>query len=215
MPTKILFSQTDRKGLQDTFKFGGGKNTIIANDDDTSTYGYIIDGGGGDDTITGSDFSGLGIFDPTADARTKFGDVLIGGFGSDTITGGAGDDTIYGGNEDGSDGGKGKDPVVSNELVGDTRFESVADGFTFGSDDIFGGNGVSNSIYGDNFGTLTLGSGAVITGGDDELVGGNGLADEFLFNNLIGDSQFLSAGGGAGFTGGNDTLTGGSGVAGS
>ena len=33
MPTKILDSQAGRDGSQKSFKFVGGKNTIIANDD--------------------------------------------------------------------------------------------------------------------------------------------------------------------------------------
>ena len=63
MPTKMLDSQTDRKGNQDTFKFGGGANTIFADDIfagnvDVLGYGYIINGGGGDDTIFGSEYAG-------------------------------------------------------------------------------------------------------------------------------------------------------------
>lgn len=216
MPTKLLDSQAGRSEVQKTYKFGGGKNEIRATDDETSSYGYIIDGGGGDDMIFGSDFEGLTGTGTIVDPRTLNGDLLIGGMGSDTIVGGAGDDWIYGGNEDGSDGGKGKDPVVSNTLVGDTSFGSVGidDTVIFGSDHIFGGDGVSNVIYGDNEGFLSLGAGSTTTGGDDYLRGGDGSSGVFLRNDLIGDTQGISAEAesSASFTGGNDKLVGGSGV---
>jgi hypothetical protein len=217
MPTKILPSPFARDGITPKlFKFGGGKNTTIAQDDGSGT-GYIINAGGGDDTVTGSssadDITGGSGMDDISGGGGN--DTLNGGTGSDSIVGGAGDDTINGGELGGTDGDSRKDPDVSNHLVGDTEFGIVAGGATvvFGNDTITGGDGVDNNIYGDNFKTLSLGAGSVFTGGNDILSGGNGLAGEFLFNTINGDSQFLSdGGGGASFTGGNDTLTGGSGV---
>ena len=223
MPTKTLTSQTDRKEIQATFKFGGGKNEITAIDDEVAGYGYIINAGGGDDTIFGSDFTGLGfsdpVFDPlTDDARTEFGDLLIGGMGSDSIVGGGGDDWIYGGNEDGSDGGKGKDPEVSNHLVGDTEFGSVDadDTVIFGSDHIFGGNGVDNTIYGDS-NTLVLGADASFTGGIDIIQGGedstNLLYGDVAFGFNVSDPEApLNITIGATFTGGGDIISGGAGT---
>lgn len=218
MPTKLLDSQAGRSEVQKTYKFGGGKNEIRATDDETSSYGYIIDGGGGDDMIFGSDFEGLTGTGTIVDLRTLNGDLLIGGMGSDTIVGGAGDDWIYGGNEDGSDGGKGKDPVVSNNLTGDNE-NVLFDGGTYtgGNDTIFGGNGVTNNIYGDVRLTVVFSAGDSFFGGDDTLTGGDSTADEMAFNYIYGDAHyvFFTAGGGANgesFTGGDDTLTGGSGA---
>jgi hypothetical protein len=216
MPTKTLSSQTGNKGIQVANKFGGGANTVIAIDDGTSDYGYIIDGGGGDDLITGSDYVFDGVADTGTilDPRTENGDLLIGGDGSDVIIGGLGDDWIFGGAEDGTDGGKGKDPVVKNDLYGD--FDNLAVGanqsVTGFADHIFGGNGVDNSMYGDNFGTLSLGTNALFTGGNDEITGGDGPNGEFVNNLLIGDTQNVLGSSNNSFTGGHDTLTGGSGV---
>ncbi len=204
MPTKVLDSQAGRNGVQKTFNFGGGKNTIDANDDGVSAYGYIIKSGGGDDIIIGSDFTGPPpsatgtiVADPTLN-----GDLLIGGMGSDTIVGGAGDDWIYGGNEDGSDGGKGKNPIVFNSLAGEIQRESLSPGETFtGGDDVItagGGIGVSNFMYGD----VQSISGDVTTtfvGGDDTLIGGANSTDD-----MVGD--FSSTGGAIATTGGLDTF---------
>jgi hypothetical protein len=162
MPTKILTSPFERDGATPKlFKFGGGANTIIAQDDGSST-GYIIDAGGGNDTVTGSS-SGDDITGGSgADSIDGGGgdDTLIGGTGSDSILGGAGNDTIFGGETDGTDADSRKDPDVSNRLIGDTDNGGVAADatVTFGIDTISGGNGVDNTIYGDNFGTLTLGA---------------------------------------------------------
>ena len=209
MPTKELFSQTDRKGLQDTFKFGGGANTIFAFGDVVvvvdpeiedftleSPYGYIINGGGGNDTIYGSDYTGPpdtsngGIPDPEFVLETATGDLLIGGDGSDTVIGGAGDDTIYGGNLDGSDKGKGKGGVPTNILVGDG--ERVDDEDPATADPL---SADVNFLNGLDF-----------TGGDDVLNGANAST-----NNMYGDAVNVTMVAGLTFYGGNDTLNGGDG----
>jgi len=203
MPTKILNSPFNKKGILKAFKFGGGANTIIANDDG-SGQGYTINSGGGNDTVTGS------IND----------DIITGGTGSDDITGGLGNDTIFGGQDAaGADAAKGKNAILVNNLYGDfgdPSGHSLAAGasLTTGNDTIVGGNGGNNNLYGDNFGTLSLGAGSTFIGGNDTMTGGSGLNGEFGFNNLIGDTQniFAAGGSGASFTGGNDTLTGGSGA---
>ncbi len=211
MPSKTLTSQTDRKGNQDIFKFGGGKNTIFANDDvdafgNGSGYGYIINGGGGDDTIFGSDFTGPPAF-PTGtivDNRTLNGDLLIGGDGSDIVVGGLGNDTIFGGNEGGSDKGKGKGGVATNKLIGDGGFDATdptnillidsltVDGAPDGEtgvsapsydDKITGGDASNNDIYGDYVNVTLTGNTTVYVGGSDTLKGGNN-DDGLLFGDL-------------------------------
>ncbi len=196
---KMLTSQAGRGMVQKTYKFGGGKNEIRAEDDGGSTFGYIINSGGGDDMIFGSDFSGRGTFDSTADPRTEFGDLLIGGDGSDHIQGGLGDDTIYGGNEDGSDDAKGKDAFVSNSLFGDIQFDSSAVDVTLGSDVLIGGSGdgsipVFNIMVGDS---QSVSGAGTFTGGADRLVSGTNANDT-----MTGDF----GGGAAAKIGGADTF---------
>ncbi len=220
MPTKYLTTPFARdETTQRSYKFGGGANTIttkngILDDLDPKfepySIGYLINAGGGDDSISGSDIGAPG---------SGVGDTLIGGTGSDTISGGLGDDTIFGGNEDGTDGGKGKDPVVSNNLTGDNE-KVLFDGGTYtgGNDTIFGGNGVTNNIYGDVRLTVVFSAGDSFFGGDDTLTGGDSTANDMAFNNIFGDARsvFFTAGDGANgesFTGGDDTLTGGNGAA--
>ena len=180
----MLTSQTDRKGLQKTYKFGGGKNEIIADDDGVAGFGYIINAGGGDDTIIGSDFTGIGFtglpFDSlTDDARTEFGDLLIGGDGSDTIEGGLGNDTIFGGNEDGSDSAKGKDAEPRNLLFGDANRLVTAGTYTGGNDVLVGGADGSNLMVGDV--GLVIGT-DIVNGGNDILISGMNSDD-----NMTGD----------------------------
>lgn len=194
MPTKVLASPADRRGLQDTFNFGGGTNDVFALDDNSVSFGYIINGGGGDDNIfsAGSD------------------DLLIGGSGNDTIFGGGGSDTIYGGDTDGSDGAKGPGGAVTNLLVGDGTFDPVTlvtDGsitvngtVVAAGDTIVGGNGVINEIYGDHI-NVTVESGSY-TGGNDVLTGGNDGK-----NTIFGDGDNATVLAGASLTGGNDTIT--------
>ena len=216
---KMLTSQADRNDAQKIYKFGGGKNEIIADDDLVSTFGYVIKSGGGDDMIFGSDFTGRGVFDVNADPRTQYGDLLIGGDGSDTIEGGLGDDTIYGGNEDGTDASKGQNPPPTNELTGDNQTVDFGiDGtYTGGDDSIFGGDGSTNNINGDARFTVVFSAGDSFFGGDDTLTGGDSTADDTAFNSNFGDARSVSftADGGANgesFTGGDDTLTGGNGA---
>ncbi|MFQ5565980.1 MAG: hypothetical protein ACE5EU_06430 [Paracoccaceae bacterium] len=223
MPTKTLTSQTDRKGIQKTFKFGGGKNTVIAVDDGASSYGYIIDGGGGDDTIFGSEFAGFAGTGTNVDARTLLGDLLIGGDGSDTVAGGDGEDTIYGGNEDGSDASKGRNPPPTNLLVGDGGFDgsgALVDALTVAADadvsasndTIFGGNGATNTIYAD-YNLITLSAGlpgtTTYTGGDDTATGGSDDGTVGATNTIYGDGNTVVLQANTSFTGGGDTLTGG------
>jgi len=200
MPTKVLDSQAGRNGVQKTFKFGGGSNEIRAEDDGTSAYSYIINAGGGDDMIFGSDFTTRFGTGTMVDDRTTNGDLLIGGMGSDTIVGGAGDDWIYGGNEDGSDGGKGKAPIVTNILYGEQGFVylSYDETFTGGDDVITAGNDVRNFLYGDIQSANGVDATSVFNFGDDTLIGGTG-EDDF-----IGDSS--SSGGTKTINGGADTF---------
>ena len=216
----MLTSQTDRKGLQKTYKFGGGKNEIIADDDGVAGFGYIINAGGGDDTIIGSDFTGIGFtglpFDSlTDDARTEFGDLLIGGDGSDTIEGGLGNDTIFGGNEDGSDSAKGKDAEPRNLLFGDANRLVTAGTYTGGNDVLVGGADGSNVMFGDvqsadGTGTFNGGNDILISGmnADDSMVGdfssGSathiGGSDTFVFGPNNGADQIVDFGSVADFT---------------
>jgi hypothetical protein len=214
MPTKVLDSQADRNGLQSVFTFGGGSDTVFANDDRGSPFGYIINTGGGDDTIFGSDYAGAGA--SVVDPRTDSGDVLVGGDGSDNIFGSAGDDTIYGGHQDGSlDASKGQSPAPQNLLVGDG--ERMADGsisarvtfvsgntFTGGNDTLYGGNGATNnSMFGDATIVQTQ-AGHVFNGGDDKLVAGDG-----AFNVMTGDATSITGVGTV--NGGDDVLISGTG----
>ena len=233
MPLKELFSQADRNGLQKTFKFGGGANTVFAEDDAITAraFGYIINGSGGNDTIFGSD--------------SLFDDLLIGGDGSDVIVGGLGNDTIHGGNEsDGSDKAKGKSGLPTNTLYGDGGFDAsdpdnivlidllkvsgAPDAVTGVSapsygDTITGGDGSTNDIYGD-YVTVTLTGNAtaddapVYIGGSDTLDGGDN--DDALLvvsvdgndlpqNNIYGDAEYLTLGENTEYTGGVDHITGG------
>ena len=195
MPTKMLDSQAGRGGVQKTYKFGGGKNEIRAEDDGGSTFGYIINSGGGDDMIFGSDFSGRWTFDSTADPRTEFGDLLVGGDGSDNIEGGLGNDTIFGGNEDGSDSAKGKDAVVRNILYGEADILDTAGTYDAGNDVLVGGADGSNVMVGD---VGIAGGGGIFNGGNDILISGMNADD-----NMTGD--FGSARG-ATIYGGEDTF---------
>ena len=218
MPTKILTSPFGRDGLPKLFKFGGGKNTIIAQDH-PSGVGYIIDAGGGDDTVIGSSFDdditgGSGMDEITGGGGD---DTLTGGTGSDSIIGGAGDDIIYGGEQDGTDSGSRKDPTPSNYLTGDNETVLFDGGtYTGGNDTIFGGNGVTNNIYGDVRFTVVFSAGDSFFGGDDTLTGGDSTADDMAVNNIFGDARSLFftkndplTPDGDNFTGGDDTLTGG------
>jgi len=178
MPTKTLTSPLGRDGSQKLFKFGGGANTINAMDH-SGDFGYWINAGGGDDTINGADFrSNLPNGDPGFS-----NDTLIGGKGSDTIIGGLGDDHIYGGKEDGSDGGKGRNPTVTNSLYGEERFVflSAGENFTGGDDVITAGNDVRNFLYGD-IQSANGDASNTFTGGNDTLIGGTNSEDV-----LIGD----------------------------
>lgn len=223
MPTKTLLSQAARQGGQDIFTFGGGSDTVFAFDDGVSPFGYVIDTGGGDDTIFGSDFAGDPDpvtdpnFDPAIhDANTQFGDLLVGGDGTDNIFGGAGDDTIYGGHQDGSlDASKGQNAPPQNLLVGDG--ERLADGsvsanvnfvssgtFTGGNDTLYGGNGATNnSMFGDAA-IVQTGGGFVFNGGDDILVAGDGAN-----NVMTGDATSITGAGTV--NGGDDVLISGTG----
>jgi len=215
MPTKNLTSPLDRNGDQRLFKFGGGANTIttengfLADPADPDSFefysiGYSINAGGGNDSITGSDIGEPG---------SGVGDTLIGGTGSDSIIGGFGDDIIKGGTDDGTEKPARRDDNPKNVLIGDTDNIIITAGNTvaFGYDTISGGNGINNSIYGDNFGNVSLGAGSTFIGGNDVMRGGDGLAGEFVFNLIVGDTQTISGSGGT-FVGGDDTLIGGDGV---
>lgn len=193
-----LTSQAGRNGLQDTFRFGGGADTITATDDGTSPFGYIINGFKGDDMITGSDYAGPG--DGSGAPGTDTGDLLIGGDGSDQVIGGLGDDTIFGGNEDGSDSGKGKDPVVSNSLFGDGQFifQAAGDTYTGGDDIIRGGDGDgSTTVFNQMVGDVQSANGGTFNGGGDTLISGMNARDT-----MVGDF----ASGGATQNGGADTF---------
>jgi Ca2+-binding RTX toxin-like protein len=186
MPTKILTSPSAGRGNPHTF--GGGSNDIIAQDHDDG-IGYVIDVGGGNDTITGADFANLAM-------TTGSDDTLIGGDGSDTVSGGLGGDTIYGGNEDGSDGGKGNNPVVTNTLIGEEKFIFLNGAtYTGGDDTLVAGNDVTNFMFGDV--QSVSGPGSFI-GGDDTLISGTGN------DTMVGD--WSSSGGDPALTGGDDTF---------
>ena len=209
MPTKTLYTQADRSGLQqEKYRFGGGDDIVFAFDDGVSDFGYWIDGFKGSDTIYGSD--------------SAFSDTLIGGDGSDSIYGGGGDDTIYGGFEDGTvEESKGPSDPPANFLVGDGWRDPVTDelsasisvgannAVTGGNDTIYGGHAVggSNEIYAD-YQIANLGVGAAFHGGHDTVVGGNGST-----NTVHGDADTVTLSSNAMFAGGTDTLTGGNGTA--
>ncbi len=202
MPTKVLDSQAGRNGVQKTFKFGGGANTIIANDDEISDFGYFINSGGGDDDITGSDFFRLlEVPDPTEENpdATIFiidgGDLLIGGDGSDNIEGGLGNDIIFGGNEDGTDSAKGKYAEPRNLLFGDDDIFDTTGTYDAGNDILVGGADGSNLMVGD---VGIAGGGGIFNGGNDILISGMNADD-----NMTGD--FGSARG-ATINGGEDTF---------
>ena len=164
MPTKILTSPFDNKGNLKMYKFGGGSNDIIAQNHN-DLVGYHIRSGGGDDTITGADFA-------SADFTVLSDDTLIGGDGSDMVFGGLGDDMIFGGNEDGSDGGKGKNPSVTNSLYGEEDFIFLNGAtVTGGNDTLVAGNDATNVMFGD---VQSINGPGTFTGGDDTLISGTG-----------------------------------------
>ncbi len=229
MPTKMLDSQAGRGGVQKTFKYGGGANTVFANDDGVSDFGYIINGGGGNDTIFGSDFFRL-VPDPDNEGEFLIdgGDLLIGGDGDDMIFGGAGNDVIYGGHVDPLevDSSKGQndpptnilvgdgerlvaDPSLSSEYTADVSFINDATEFNGGDDTVIGGAGATlNSIYGDAADVDMLVAGLTFNGGDDELIGGSGPGT----NSMFGDAADVNIVGGSTFNGGDDTLRAGDGA---
>jgi Ca2+-binding RTX toxin-like protein len=164
MPTKILTSPLDNKDNFKMYKFGGGSNDIIAQNHN-DVVGYHINSGDGDDTITGADFA-------SADLPVLSDDTLIAGDGSDAVSGGLGDDTIYGGNEDGSDGGKGKNPSVTNSLFGEERSLTLAGATVTGDDDtLHAGDDVVNFLFGD---VQSINGPGTFTGGNDTLISGTG-----------------------------------------
>lgn len=208
MPSKILESPFDGRG--NPFKFGGGKNDITANN--RTGAGYIIDAGGGDDTITVVDFTATGS-----------DDTLTGGTGSDTISGGLGDDIIKGGTDNNTEKFSKKNGASSNDLYGEeiavivSTIEDPAgpvrpDTLVAGNDQITGGNGATNNMYGDYLNISVSGIGAMFTGGNDTLTGGDGTADFVADNNMYGDARGVSISEYATYTGGNDTITGGDGA---
>jgi hypothetical protein len=251
MPAKTLTSPFYRKGKLKLFRFGGGKNTIIANDDPLHPgIGYMIDAGRGDDTVTGSSFDddiiggkgddtinsgggadtvsggdGNDTLDGGGDNDTIDGgsgddstlgdlgnDTMTGGTGLDVIIGGLGSDWIYGGEIGGTDSDEGASTNSRNTLTGDMEFAwGLSANVTGETDHIFGGNGVSNDIYGD---TQQVGYSAAVTftGGDDTLVGGDSDGMTGATNNMVGDSDTDSLSGGGTFMGGVDTMIGGSGA---
>lgn len=92
-----------------TFKGGGGSDTLNGGDGNDRLYGFnslnptgstnadTINGGAGNDTITAS----------------NGGDFIVGGVGLDVINGNGGNDTVNGGNDtDRIDGGSGSDRLV-------------------------------------------------------------------------------------------------------
>jgi hypothetical protein len=195
MPTKTLNSPVGRDGSQKLFKFGGGANTINAMDH-SEDFGYWINAGGGNDAINGADYQ----LDANGDPIGFSDDTLIGGTGSDMIFGGLGDDHIFGGKEDGSDGGKGRNPTVTNSLYGEESFVflSAGESFTGGDDVITAGNDVRNFLYGD-IKSANGDATTTFTGGNDTLIGGTNSEDV-----LIGD--WSSDGGSPTLNGGEDTF---------
>ncbi len=173
-------------------------------------FSYIEGKAGNDDTTGGTDLTA-----PTS-TGTVGSDLFIGGLGDDDLTGGKGDDTLHGGDLDGTE-----IAFASNVLIGDeaniggaVAGDPVINGtYTGGNDILFGGDNASNSLYGDNFGTVVLNAGQSFMGGADMLTGGDGtIASQSVNNMLVGDTQAVFANAPATFTAGNDVLTGGSGV---
>jgi hypothetical protein len=203
MVTENLTDPTLGKGPNDLFRFGGSNDVITIDEDPTDpdedgffsgtpgTLGFNINGGGGDDSITGSSAN----------------DTLEGGLGSDTIAGGDGSDTIFGGKASGSEG---KDRATTfNTLYGDAVIGTITVSVTEADiDTINGGDGATNTIFGD-FSTINVDADITYTAGKDTISGGNAVRNDQATNTLQGDAGTVNLGDNADFTGGLDTIMGG------
>ncbi len=107
------------------------------------------------------------------------------------------------------DGLYGEDILAIVSTIEDPAGPNRPDTLEGGIDNITGGNGATNNMYGDYMNVTVSGSGATFTGGKDTLKGGDGTADFAADNNMFGDARGVTVGDGATYTGGNDTITGG------
>lgn len=170
------------------FSGGSGNDTLFGNGGDDGIGGGggndVISGGDGVDNIGGGDGDDLIFGDAGNDGigGDAGADTIDGGGGDDGIGGGAGNDIVRGGDgndglsgDDGNDtlfGDAGDDTLVSSagndlEFGGDDadRFR-VSDGF--GTDTLFGGEGVTTGSDRDTIDFSALTSGVTVTFSSDE-----------------------------------------------
>jgi Ca2+-binding RTX toxin-like protein len=142
---------------------GAGSDTIYGGDNPD-----LIDGGAGDDRLfgesSGSDINGMDQIEGGSG-----NDYIDGGTGIDKLNGGSGDDHILGGQDTDpfTHGGDGNDLIEGNSggdiLYGDNGDDVLVGGAD--QDQMFGGNGDDIIRPGDPTGAMTIGSDEVL-GGD-------------------------------------------------